>query len=321
MTLKPERVEASERAGLRVAPSASSSSSWYDHVDSRRAAVTAGSFWRSEPAPLLRGLAYSGSPASSRSSLMRLNSALGMKTSPRTSIATGSGERRRDGGDRAQVGRDVLAGRAVAARRALDEPAALVAQGDREAIDLELGDVAQVRRGLGGGGRPRPLRTRASKARSSSWLNALTRLSIGRRWRTSLKRRPSACHRPAGSASPGWSASGARSRARRARRKSWSYSASLSLRRVLRVVELVRPIDLGGERRVAGGGLLGVEGGRLRDERGIDRRQGDGHRPEGTERARRAHHPGRRDQAARSSSRSTRHGPDDAAAAPPRCAR
>ena len=49
-------------------------------------AVTCGSFWRSEPAPLLRGFAYSGSPASSRSVLIRANSAFGMKTSPRTSI-------------------------------------------------------------------------------------------------------------------------------------------------------------------------------------------------------------------------------------------
>ena len=58
----------------------------------------------------------------------------------------GLGEARRHGRDRAQVRGHVLAGRAVAARRALDEPAALVAQRDREAVDLELGDVAQVRR-------------------------------------------------------------------------------------------------------------------------------------------------------------------------------
>ena len=41
-----------------------------NQADSLRPAVTAGSIWRSEPAPLLRGLAYSASPASSRSSLM-----------------------------------------------------------------------------------------------------------------------------------------------------------------------------------------------------------------------------------------------------------
>ncbi len=51
----------------------------------------------------------------------------------------------RNGLDRAQVGGHVLAGRPVAARRALDEPAPLVAKGDGEAVDLQLGDVAQVR--------------------------------------------------------------------------------------------------------------------------------------------------------------------------------
>ena len=56
----------------------------------------------------------------------------------------------RDDADRPQVGRHVLAGRAVTARRALDEPAALVAQRDGQSIDLELGDVAQVRCGLRG---------------------------------------------------------------------------------------------------------------------------------------------------------------------------
>ena len=60
------------------------------------------------------------------------------------------GERSRDRLDRPEVRGDVLAGRAVAAGRALDEAAALVAQRDREAVDLELRDVAQVRRRLRG---------------------------------------------------------------------------------------------------------------------------------------------------------------------------
>ena len=55
----------------------------------------------------------------------------------------------RDDRDRPQVRGHVLAGRAVAAGRALDEPTAVVAKADREAIDLELGDVAQVGGGLG----------------------------------------------------------------------------------------------------------------------------------------------------------------------------
>ena len=51
-----------------------------------------------------------------------------------------------------RFGGDVLAGacrRLASPRR---EPAALVAQRDREAVDLQLGDVGQVRRGLGCGG-------------------------------------------------------------------------------------------------------------------------------------------------------------------------
>jgi hypothetical protein len=57
--------------------------------DSSRLAVTAGSFWRSEPAPEFRGFAYSGRPASSRSALIRTNSPFGMNTSPRTSAVAG----------------------------------------------------------------------------------------------------------------------------------------------------------------------------------------------------------------------------------------
>ena len=55
-----ERLQAIERrrlAGESRLPSPSSSISWYDQVLSWRLAVTAGSFWRSEPAPELRGFA------------------------------------------------------------------------------------------------------------------------------------------------------------------------------------------------------------------------------------------------------------------------
>jgi hypothetical protein len=73
-----------------------------------------------------------------------------MKTSPRTSTVAGSRSRAGQT-DGPQVGGDVLAGRAVAAGRALDEAAALVAQRDGQAVDLELGDVAQLRGRLRGG--------------------------------------------------------------------------------------------------------------------------------------------------------------------------
>ena len=95
------------------------------------------------------GWRRAASPASSRSSLMRLNSALGMNTSPRASSDGGLREPCRDDRDRLQVRGHVLAGRAVAAGRALGEPTAVVAQADREAIDLELGAVAQVGGGFG----------------------------------------------------------------------------------------------------------------------------------------------------------------------------
>ncbi len=71
----------------------SSAMSWYSQADRRRLAVTAGSCWRRDPAPLLRGLAYRARPASSRSALIRANSALGMNTSPRASRVAGSGSR------------------------------------------------------------------------------------------------------------------------------------------------------------------------------------------------------------------------------------
>ena len=80
----------------------------------------------------------------------------------------GLGQARRDDRDRPQVRGHVLAGRPVAAGRALDEPAALVAQADGEAVDLELGDVAQVGGRFGRGRQSEALaapgrRTRAAR--------------------------------------------------------------------------------------------------------------------------------------------------------------
>ena len=79
-----------------------------------------------------------------------------MKTSPRASSVAGVAEALRDGLDRAQVGGHVLTGRAVAARGALHEAATLVAQGDGQAVDLQLGDVAQLRGRLGRRGQLEP---------------------------------------------------------------------------------------------------------------------------------------------------------------------
>ena len=58
LTVKPSvSRRASAADWLSTCGVSSSSMSWYDHVASCRAAVTDGSFWRSEPAPELRGLA------------------------------------------------------------------------------------------------------------------------------------------------------------------------------------------------------------------------------------------------------------------------
>ena len=109
-----------------------------------RDAVTRGSFCRSDPAAALRGLAKTGLPASPIATLSRSNASTGKNTSPRTSSSAGhrelvgAGQPVGDGGDGADVGGDVLAGAAVAAGQRPGQPAALVEQVDREAVDLEL---------------------------------------------------------------------------------------------------------------------------------------------------------------------------------------
>ncbi len=55
-----------------------------------RLAVTRGSFWRSEPAAELRGLANGGLPASVSRSFSSWNAATGRNTSPRTSRVSGT---------------------------------------------------------------------------------------------------------------------------------------------------------------------------------------------------------------------------------------
>ncbi|CFE61281.1 Uncharacterised protein [Mycobacterium tuberculosis] len=60
-------------------------------IRSRRRAVTAGSFWRSDPAALLRGLANGALPSSTRLALSAWKSSSRKKTSPRTSRTSGTG--------------------------------------------------------------------------------------------------------------------------------------------------------------------------------------------------------------------------------------
>ena len=60
-------------------------------IPSSRVAVTRGSFWRSDPAAELRGLANIGLPASTREALSLSKASMDKKTSPRTSTRSGTG--------------------------------------------------------------------------------------------------------------------------------------------------------------------------------------------------------------------------------------
>ncbi len=62
----------------------------YAHSESGRRAVTAGSFWRSEPAAELRGFMNGLLPAAICSSFTRAKPSSGRYTSPRTSTTSGS---------------------------------------------------------------------------------------------------------------------------------------------------------------------------------------------------------------------------------------
>ena len=63
------------------------------------------------------------------------------EATPGDALEAGAGERARDVGDREGVGRDVLAGGAVAAGRSAHEAAVAVRERDAEAVDLELAGV------------------------------------------------------------------------------------------------------------------------------------------------------------------------------------
>ena len=95
------------------------------------------------PAAALRGLTKVFSPASRWRSFSASKSSRRMNTSPRTSSTGGVDALQplRDRADRAHGVRHVLAGLAVAARGGLLQHAALVAQVDRQAVELQLGRV------------------------------------------------------------------------------------------------------------------------------------------------------------------------------------
>ena len=122
----------------------------------------------------------------------------------------------RDRADRAQVLGDVLADPAVAAGGAADQHAVLVGERDRQAVDLRLGRVAELRgadvEALQVVGEPRSPR-RAAPPRCGR-----CRARASARGARPARSAPAAARRPAGSASRACAAPGSRPRSRAARR-------------------------------------------------------------------------------------------------------
>ena len=142
------------------------------------------------PAAALRGLTKvfsAGFALAARSA--RSKASRRMKTSPRTSSTAASLPFRRSGiaRDGADVVRHVLAGLAVAARGGLHQHAVLVAQVDREAVELELGRVVDRRRVVAPA-RARAARARRTRARRASVVSVSVRIdSIGTACRTGVE--------------------------------------------------------------------------------------------------------------------------------------
>ena len=149
----PQAASASYAADWAVGSKPSRAPMPWQTMPSARVAVTRGSFWRSEPAAALRGLANTGLPASAIDvvePLEGLDRAGTPRRAPRPAPGTGNSSvpvsRCGHRVDRLDVGRDVLAGAAVAAGQRPDQPAVLVEQVDRQPVDLELAQQRRVAR-------------------------------------------------------------------------------------------------------------------------------------------------------------------------------
>ena len=110
----------------------------------------AGSSWRTAPAAALRGLTKVFSPLPRAARCVRAprsrRGACRPRRAPRAPAPRSRSGAGGSGTDGADVLRHVLAGLAVAARRRLHQHAALVAQVDRQAVELELAGVLDRRR-------------------------------------------------------------------------------------------------------------------------------------------------------------------------------
>src|SRR5580693_1467123 len=119
-------------------------------IRSLRRAVTAGSFCRSDPAALLRGLANGVLPSSTSAALSASKSATRKNTSPRTSRTAGIGYawlavNCPGTSSMVRFQRDVLAGTTVAPRCRPDQPTIAVDQSQSDTVDLELTQIRHVR--------------------------------------------------------------------------------------------------------------------------------------------------------------------------------
>ena len=138
---------------------------------SPREAVIRGSFCRRLPAAALRGLANGALPCSTSDALRSANAGdreVDLAAHLEQLGRVVAGQPLGDLADGAHVGGDVLAGAPVAAGGAADQPALLVGQVDRQAVDLELAEELHRAAGvaLGALGPGRPARRR-SKTLSS----------------------------------------------------------------------------------------------------------------------------------------------------------
>ena len=113
---------------------------------SPRLAVTRGSFCRSDPAAVLRGLANGALPASTSAALSSSNRATGKNTSPRTSSTLGMSSPVSRSGTTSMVRRLGVTSSPVRPSprvSAADQPAVLVEQVDGQPVDLELAQVGR----------------------------------------------------------------------------------------------------------------------------------------------------------------------------------
>ena len=149
-----------------------------------RVAVTRGSFCRSEPAAALRGLANTGLPASVIETLSRSNASVGRNTSPRTSTSAGTGS---SSLPVSRCGTESIVFTLGVTSSPVRPSPRVSARTSRPSSYKRLMASPSTLSSHSRSGSFTPSRSsRAYQDWSSSSLNALSRLSIGRRWSTAV---------------------------------------------------------------------------------------------------------------------------------------